>query len=389
MTTPEQQRQRIARLDSLRSTWPRFARTAPLAMATVLVAMIALVMYTMAGRGAAGSTPNQQPTSGTSFSMFHSHGHLFLSTDGGAHWARANEPNIASSADPVSYALSPTTRWMATTQFGASSSTITVSRTADDGQTWQQATLPAINRPYAQASDMQFLEGNYGWLVIDASLGHESTAALATTKDGGVSWAMSNLPFSGSIHFTSATKGWLVGGSWTTLRNQLALTQDSGATWTLQTQPSPASRDFQPVIGTPTFFDGMDGFLAVNYGQTTVVHVTHDGGATWTSGSSFTNTAGDEMALPIVAATARSAWVVMGHSLLVSHDAGASWSSLTHSQSLVGTVGLGFLNDSVGWALTENGSCASSKSNCSIQTRVLHSTDGGGTWSGVTIADLV
>jgi photosystem II stability/assembly factor-like uncharacterized protein len=238
---------------------------------------------------------------------------------------------------------------------------------------------------------IRFLDTLHGWLVIDVSQGHMSKALLAATSDGGVTWATSTLPFSGAVTFRSATRGWLVGGNWTTLQNQLASTQDGGTSWTIQSLPRPSTvtnRDFQPVIAVPAFFNDLSGVEVVNFGTTVALYTTGDGGTTWVNAAQFGNVAGDEFAPPVVAASGRSAWVVVGHSLFVTHDAGVTWLSIPHSQSLVGAMALGLVSDTVGWALTENGTCAQFKSNCTVSTTVLRSVDGGAKWTAVPVPGL-
>ncbi|MGZ3681366.1 MAG: WD40/YVTN/BNR-like repeat-containing protein, partial [Ktedonobacterales bacterium] len=229
--------------------------------------------------------------------------------------------------------------------------------------------------------DMQFLDSTHGWLEVNLSQTHLRNGLLFSTQDGGATWTSFALPFTGSITFTSLSVGWLVESDWATLNNTLVGTHDGGKTWTAQTLPLPQGiAATHIVVGLPRFFDQQNGIVPVNVGESTVMYATHNGGTSWAQTATLANFTGDDQAPPFDAGSGHSAWVVVGHNLFTTHNAGATWAAIQHDAHLSGALAMAMRSDTKGYALTENGTCASFKSNCTIQTAIIRTTDGGHTW---------
>ncbi len=368
------------------------SRAVAIALATTVVVIAALVAHGFGGNAAQASArsteaASSQPQGSMGFGTIAANGHVYQTLDGGAHWSPVSLPADASddSSPALTYGISASTRWVAWSAADGATSAVTVERTTDNGVTWHSVMLPALAQPEARPRDMRFIDQSHGWLVIDESPGRFSVGALFMTSDGGSTWSEAALPFAGSIYFASPSIGWLVGGQWATTQNLLEITRDGGKTWTQQAIQTPAAaQGFEPIIGVPHFFDAQNGVLPVNFGPVAGLLITHDAGRSWSQAATFTLSAGDQMAEPLVATSGRGAWVIIGHSLLVTQDSGQTWGTLSHSQSLIGVVALSFVSSTTGWALTENGSCASFKSHCSTVTSLVRTIDGGSNWATVS-----
>jgi hypothetical protein len=98
-----------------RSFKSSIANASRLGGAAALVLLIALVLHMMASKPATrevASTPTVVSAISTGFGTLQARGQLFQSADGGMHWSPASQPNVATSTDPVAFALSPTVRWV-------------------------------------------------------------------------------------------------------------------------------------------------------------------------------------------------------------------------------------------------------------------------------------
>lgn len=185
------------------------------------------------------------------------------SDDGGRHWtAPADAPDF---------------RWVADGAFldearGVVGSYGMVARTADGGETWQEALLPGDHRVHRfalPAADRFFVST---W--TDTGGG-----GLLRSADGGATWTPvgGGLPTSlsgGGLDFVDAQRGWfsgLDGG-----QRRLYRTLDGGETWSLL----PASG----LIGSADdlhWLDAQTGLAAVRTGSVPGVYRSEDGGATW------------------------------------------------------------------------------------------------------------
>lgn len=373
----------------LRDTLTVCAVTAALALALVL-------MHTASSASAASAAPPAvppaaSPASAPGLGLIQSNGRLLLTPDGGGHWTNVTPRGVPSSSLGPAYFTSATTGWVAAATYGPASSTLRVLHTSDGGTTWQTTTLPSFPWTGVSPRDFTFTDAQHGWLV--ASLPHglmSNPATLLITGNGGQTWSSAALPFAGTLTFADASTGWLVGSQSPTASNQIDVTHDGGRTWQQQQlSVTAASRDAVPVIGSPIFFTRQDGTLAVNFGVAAVLYRTHDGGATWTEAASFALSDLDTMAAPISAASGISAWVSLGHQLLMTHDAGRTWSTLGHSSNLLGVERLSFASATVGWALVGSGHCAQFKSACAYTQQIVQTADGGRTWNVLPATNLL
>ena len=118
--------------------------------------------------------------------------------------------------------------------------------TADGGGTWSR--VPSANLPPAQPNEGAFAASGTNIAVIGKSHAWIGTGAAAKsrvlhTSDGGRTWQVADTPLASgpstgifSIAFRDAKHGVIAGGDYTKeteATNNLAITNDGGATWTL------------------------------------------------------------------------------------------------------------------------------------------------------------
>lgn len=233
-------------------------------------------------------------------------------TDGGAHWANVKPPSVPNRSSGYSeFFLDATHAWVA--QAAGSSSAcsdhIATFRTADGGQTWQQA--PAIPVAIADPSEriwmgggrwLDFVDADNGWLLVGTGTfdGPRSVGPLYRTSDGGLHWTMvSRKPewptnpgcqAGPGISFSSRTTGWLplrqcANGELDTALTFL-VTRDGGQTWAPQVFARCSPCYFGLYTGPlPDFIDGTHGFLLISgiQGHLSALVATSDGGETWSS----------------------------------------------------------------------------------------------------------
>lgn len=227
-------------------------------------------------------------------------------TDGGAHWLDVSPPSIpARSNQNDEFFLDATDAWVAET---ASSSKACIDhvitfRTADGGQTWQQAAPIPVRFAVStdviwtgvvnHASWLDFIDAQHGWLLLGSgpvdpyALGvdgpwvgaHWRVGDLFRTSDGGLHWTLvANNPGSGpdcipapltGLHesvmsFSSPTTGWMIATC------GLLVTHDGGVTWGKAVTPLRPNE-------APVFYDVSDGLVGADGG----LLVTSDGGMNW------------------------------------------------------------------------------------------------------------
>lgn len=203
------------------------------------------------------------------------------------------------------------------------------------------------------------------------------------SDDGGFVWTDPLLPAGNAVDFADRSTGWVVGSAGA--GGEIRRTTDGGNSWTLQSLELGYPR--------PTFHDvdAVDRNRAVAAGRETVfvgsteqagppaMFFTRDGGTTWQRSELIGFDAGEfaNVEMTSVCVTAAGHGVAYGSDftsftppalLLVTHDAGETWqrSSAPLSTSLSAKVDCA--EERTFWVAEENG-------------RLLHSADGGETWS--------
>ncbi len=97
-------------------------------------------------------------------------------------------------------------------------------RTVDGGQSWSSALLPA------PLGEITFLDENQGWYIAPPAPDSTVGTKVYHTTDGGATWAeLAAIDWSGPVNFADAQNGWVAGGS--QVGKALLHTADGGATW--------------------------------------------------------------------------------------------------------------------------------------------------------------
>jgi len=244
--------------------------------------------------------------------------------------------------------------------------------TTDGGQTWQ--TIPA--RAIADSFDCAaFADNGKGWAV-------NRQGQVLMTESGGASWTkvfeLEDFGAAHQIEFFNENDGWI--------RESLAIwrTTDGGITWreTLSTS-TPGVR------GQPLGFFIVDANTLVSNGSDGQVYLTRDAGQTW---EILRPLAGSVSFSDVWFADSKRGWLT-GYAVLVAGeflrplllettDGGESWRELPVSDSEFIPSSVSFAGEE-GW-LAGNRRLVSGES-VTLEGMLLHTSDGGKTWSPVQL----
>ena len=313
-------------------------------------------------------------------------GCIVRTTDGGVHWQDLTPKypsTLALSAQQRAVAdfLTSSIAWVAVSD--ADAATTLLLRTADGGQTWQNADIPT-----ATVTRITFITPQLGWMLAKFPISASAeTIEIYHTPDGGKSWVKvsvvlaastdapppGQLPFGGTktgLGFLNATTGWATGSFPVNGYPFLYTTHDGGGKWYPQTLPLSAKEASSHLsINPPRFFTASDGLLPVSFvtesGPNLDVYVTHDGGTTW------------QGTVPVVASISaftdvNHGWASDGTRLYRTRDGGQHWTKLSPGVNLQHISSLDFVSSDIGWA---SGSTATNS------PAFFKTVDGGHTWT--------
>ncbi len=317
---------------------------------------------------------------------------LLHTGDGGQNWVQLNSPGL-SVVQQLAFSDAQHGWVLATTAAAGNNTRCAVMATADGGQTWTQQWTGDVQqggRPY----QMQFLDTSNGFALIGDT--------FIATMNGGANWVQRpSAQGMGGFSFSNSLIGWAVGA------NSIWHTTDGGATWHSQwTIPDQIKSEFPDDGGIVAFVSPNAGWALIqgesSMQQTSklVLH-TGDGGSTWTITSAFLAPA-DQANLPAAPHYTTSCFVPVSATtallaaspptdypvLYSTVDNGNDWETL--SDGMTGVSGLprgawgdlGFVNESEGWAAVITQTPAQSDSSNTVSNvALLHTLDGGKTWS--------
>jgi len=360
-----------------------------------------------AGRAAGRTTrsnppnPSSDPAQITSFVMpslntlwvQESTGDVFYSSNGGTSWTKRTPSGwsqpVSSGPTPsrqIPQSVTSTSDWLTQLLPGG---TVVVGQTANQGQAWQLSTLPLTFAQGTGPIGASFVNVNDGWASVNLPTGApaESSDVFETTN-GGQSWQLeTTVNAAGPVEFVGPEVGFAAG---TPASNALEETSNGGQTWQQASLPIPSGvqANAANVASTPTFTDSNHGFLYVFFPQSAPqesfvadMDETSDGGASWT-----------QVGLPLIDG-APTAWSIVGPddwflvgqtSIMHTTNGGSTWSTVMPNVALSNVSAVRFVSDDIGVALM-NASCpsagASAPAACPPSNQLIRTSDGGQTWT--------
>jgi photosystem II stability/assembly factor-like uncharacterized protein len=281
-------------------------------------------------------------------------------------------------------------------------------RTQDGGASWEAFPSPASAGGEAlpiEAAQLDFLDANGGWIAVKLQTGSSfSLGRLWATQDGGNTWQERSLPLGEPVNFLDAARGWVAGGP---AGDELYRTVDGGRTWQRQPlAPPEAGAPGSRLVGLPEFVNEQDGLLPVTLSSTAgsafALYVTRDGGESWSLETRQDLEPGSQPGsqLPFSLEANGRWWAGSPDTARLYTARGASEGAarLNPAGLPEGMVALDFATEQNGWALVQEGSCQGTKAparqepppgvepfRCTLSTRLMTTSDGGGTWREVTL----
>lgn len=322
---------------------------------------------------------------------------LWWTRDGGSHWRVITPPQVASTGDVVARivdiaAVDDQHIWISAADIqgtrivNGGTRHMAIERTRDGGKTWHASIPPGC---YGCAgAHLSFVDAQNGFALAAAPPRRQF---LFETQNGGATWrrVANNVPMSGPIRFLNAREGWAVSEPRGVVGGRVYRTIDGGRHWQRVTLAAPPGYRSEPATaGVPRFFAPRVGVVPVRFrdrmhAQHLVVYVTHDGGNSWSprpapvAADLGAQTWGFPEALPFSAATADSWFLLAGHRLYWTRDAGHSWSvTRTVAPKAPRVWDVSFTSPLDGWAIfapVEIGPRAGSA--------LVKTTDGGLHWT--------
>jgi len=239
---------------------------------------------------------------------FANHGHLFWTSDNGAHW---KDITPSGSAIPKGaqfggvFFLNAAEGWATlsypeplaapTPQARANQKALyMIAHTENSGETWDvrpltYPPLPASEQDaIAGPASLYFLDSMHGWLDVVAYQSMFNPGKLLATEDGGQTWNWVGSPIHcGPIYFHSLKDGWLISDAGA---RELYVTHDGAKSWQetrLQAPSELGAAVYPTFMEMPMFKDSQNGYLAVHYSAPgfsslkLVVYATQSGGKSW------------------------------------------------------------------------------------------------------------
>jgi photosystem II stability/assembly factor-like uncharacterized protein len=269
-----------------------------------------------------------------------------------------------------------------------------------DGIHWVDVTPASIRYPLEDGRTAFLLDRDHAWIALGStSSPPPAQTPIYRTSDGGRSWAMATLGERdvSFMTFPDRAHGWVMTDAGATIGKQainINRTVDGGASWQ-RMYTLPPGADGLPLREDPagigfgggkvgfTFVDANTGWLVLNYGLGLLV--SHDAGRTWTpSGPSGINSSIDLEPLQffssqdglVVAHTKPPPQPAPGESLSVyrTRDGGRSWQKGLAVDGASGHVS--FITANEGWAAS------------AVFPKILHhTTDGGASWQAIQTSE--
>lgn len=292
--------------------------------------------------------------------------HAILKTsDGGYHWQdvtpKGQTPGINAQGEFLT-TQHAWVAWQSTEGYSGQKQSITVLHTSNGSTSWQTATIN--NAAGGLADTPRFINTQQGWLVTTQAQGMmHATINTYHTTDGGQTWNNISGPVTttevlgnSSISFANAQLGW-AGLEWPGNHPVIEKTVNGGQSWQQQSLTNPggmtaignAQTDAPVLIGTNGL---LPAHLTIGSTPQTslALYTTRDSGTTWIAGT-ITNFDSTD----VYAFDAQHVWAeeAKNNVLHVSSDGGKTWTQLAQTPQHFGA--LSFADIHHGWAIDDAG----------------------------------
>jgi len=316
---------------------------------------------------------------------------LFWTSDNGQNWDDITPVNTQQGVSKAFF-LDVKTGWAILSGSDGKGASLTVASTRDGGKSWQNAEVAldaaTQRRQLSGAASVYFTDAQQGWLIVTlTSSSNFSIGAAFHTEDGGSTWtALPSPPAAGNISFATAQNGWMVGGP---AQDQIWSTRDGGATWQSAVISAPEGcSGSQTVYSLPVFTGTSNGQLTASSvnstSNCTIDYITADGGQSWQTAQVSKNSTAQRIATASTGTQTRHAYI-SGAKITVEQDGARHQGTIPAGLQPNGNIThVEFVDDSTGWLNYSSGVCQASKANCSQQSELLATVDGGKTFTTIT-----
>lgn len=262
--------------------------------------------------------------------------------------------------------------------------TVDVRHSVDGGQTWAS---PRGVRIQTDNGIGRLSVAAIGALVVvlanEASSAAVSNAMIAASPDDGATWSVLSSPTGGTLSREGGVF-WLVGG----VMGDKVYESTDGANWRSITLPLPAA---YWTAGSPAQVDGVGTVIPVTtheQGASQMMFVaSQDQGVSW---SIIGSTPGPQTEFTTTLPTSITSggdWMTVwpdGSKVLAGNVSQVDANKIISPNGLASNVyGVVLLSSAEAYALAAPSSCPDGKQSCTSTTVLLHTVDGGQTWSAV------